>query len=526
MKFLGQLACLLLVILCFSPHVAHAADYAPDLVCYNMDNTTTPPTPLCAANEYTEVCTSHPLTHLASIGGVMRCLDNAPIIAPGLLDAWYPEQSYYSGYTWYTGCTVPNTFPYTGAAAVPANSCIGTTTTPQDDSVGWFCEDNVNYHPEYGSVGYKCVLNVPIVCPGIPPHHLQQITTPTGYNAYECVPNVTTMPTCSSTETLTLIFTTPTNQYQCIQTWPWDKTTLPQSPPPPAPTTYACPANESLISDGAPAPSTRYGCALNDSCPSGQHLTQTSPPGALPLVSTCMTPVPPTCPSPTTETALPDTLVNPVAYYCCPNGNTLSINRATTPATYGCVAPVAPPVCPPGQQLATVTTTPYYICSPPDPTPCLPGQNYQTSSCVPNSTHMPTCTSSQTQELTAPVSTQTCVPTISPSCPPGQVINYTSVSPVTYTCVASTADPVCTTGTHLVLAPPTTPYTPGTCVADTPGTPPTCAAGEILNTISVGPPATYSCVLLPVPPPCPPGQTPRMVTMTPTVTYACSSEGN
>jgi hypothetical protein len=531
MKFLGQLACLLLVVLCFAPNVAQATDYPPDLVCYIKDDkigsvTGVPYADMCATNEYTQVCTSHALTHLASVGGVTVCTTNATIIAPGLLDAWYPEQTYYSGYAWYTGCTVPNTFPYTGLAAVPPNSCIGTTTTPQDDSVGWFCEDNINYHPEFGSVGYKCVLNVPIVCPGIPPHHLQQITTPTGYNAYECVPNSTVaIPTCSSTETLTTIFTSPTNQYSCIQNWPWTRVTLPTSPPPPAPPVYACLANETVISNGALPPSELYGCVLNNNCPVGQSRQQTSPPNTFPITSACLPPPAISCSG--TDIALPDPMVNPVTYHCCPIGNSLSINRATIPPTYTCTATSTPPTtCPPGQIPSTTTASSYYFCTPPDPIVCPPGQNYQTSACVTNSTHLPSCTASQTPEMTIPTSTTTCVPLPAATCPPGQVPNVTSYAPLTYTCITSTADPICTTGTHLVLAPVTAPYTPGTCVADAPGTVPTCAAGEMLNTISAGPPAVYSCVPLPVPPACPPGQTPRMVTMTPSVTYACFSEGN
>lgn len=509
---LGLLAFLLCALPSFT---ANAADYPPDLVCYNktpagLDN--------CAANEYIQECNTHPMTHLAMIGGVMRCVDNAPIVPPPLLDAWYP--AVFSGYLGW-GCIVPNTFIYVGPLPVPPNSCVSTVTTPQDDTVGWFCLDNVNYWPQWGPQGYKCVLIVPVVCPGIPPHHLSKIP---GYEAYECLPNNPAPPTCSSTETSTVVFPGPPPQSTCIQNWPWLSTTIPPAP--------ACAAGESLISNGLLAPNDRYGCSFTGSCPAGQSMQQVSgpvtlpgpPPTVIPAVFACQPPPSPSCPA--GQTIHADALVNPVHYHCCPDGDTLNINRSTVPPTYTCVAPIVappPPACPAGQTaVATPPGDPYYICSPPAGAPCPAGQNRQSGVCVANSGHVPTCAVGQTPTLITPTGVTYVCQVTTPTCPAGQMANVTNYSPLTYVCVPDPNALTCPAGQHLEAPGP---GAPEVCVVDPPGLPPTCPAGQYATMTSAGPPPVYVCSAMPAIPACPPGQYAAITNYAP-ITYGCTNGGN
>lgn len=298
---------LVLALYLLVPHTGWAASYPPDLVCTNMDNSTAPPTALCAPNEYISTCTSVPNTHLATIRWpapasppTLRCVDNAPLPV-AMMDAYYP--GYYDYYGTYYGCIVPNTVLYTGVAPVlPPDTCISTTTTPAGwDSYGWFCEDNVNYRPQSGPQGYKCVLRNMPTCPGLPPYELQPIA---GYaNSWECVP-VGTPATCSSTETLTMTVVGPPADYSCVQNWPWDAATLPPDP--------QCASGESLISNSQNPP--RYGCQVDSSCPVGQSMVITSAPGVRPVVYACQTPVAPSCPAGQEPWVNPN--ANPPAYYC------------------------------------------------------------------------------------------------------------------------------------------------------------------------------------------------------------------
>lgn len=486
MRLLG-LGLLALLGFVLTPSLAHAASYPADLVCYvkNPDGTDA-----CAPNEFVKECTTHPNTHLANVGGTIMCVDNAPINPPPLLDAWYPAQYWaYIG----TTCPVPDTFLYVGPIPVPPDSCIGTLTTPQDDSVGWFCEDNANYRAMWGPQGYKCVLRVPSVCPGIPPMHLSKIP---GYEAYECLLN-NPPPACSSTEILTVTVVGPPAESACIQQWPWTSATAPAN----------CPAGETMVSNGQPPPADRYGCAVQATCPAGQYYQQTSPPGAVPIISACLPPPVPACPA--GQDPLADSLVNPVHYECCPTGNTLNIVRAPPPTVYSCVPPALPPiVCPVGQYAVTdpVVPPPYYICSPPLGAPCPVGQNRQMGVCVPNSGHAPTCS-------TAPAQTPTLIqPTAGYTCQP--LTNV--IPPPTITCPAGQhAETTVDAGGNFVYA----------CVANPPGLPPPCPPGQYSNMTSPGPPPVYACVVMPAIPACPPGQFAAVTNYAP-ITYACTNGGN
>lgn len=417
----------------------------------------------------------------------MMCVDNAPIVPPPLLDAWYP--AVYSAYVG-TTCPVPDTFIYVGPIAVPPDSCVSTATTPQDDSYGWFCEDNVNYRPMWGPQGYKCVLKIPTTCPGIPPMHLSKIP---GYEAYECVLN-NPPPSCSSTEILTVTVVGPPPQSDCIQQWPWTSATAPAN----------CPAGETMVSNGQPPPADKYGCSIQATCPAGQYYQRTSPVGAVPIISACMPPPTPACAP--GEVALADSMVTPVHYECCPTGNALNIDRSTAPPTYTCIAPPAPPVCPPGQYAVAdpVVPPPYYICTPPAGGPCPPGQNRQMGACVANSGHAPTCSPGQTATLIQPTAGYVC-----------QVLSV-AVPPPTITCPAGqyAATSVDASGNYTY-----------TCVPNPPGLPPSCPPGQNSNMTSPGPPPVYACVVMPAIPACPPGQYAAVTSYAP-ITYGCTNGGN
>lgn len=462
---------------------AYAASYPVDLVCPNMDNSVVPPVPLCAPNEFIETCTTVPNTHLASIRWptssdpiVSRCVDNAPLPV-AMMDAYYP--GYYDYYGSYYGCIVPNTVLYTGTTPVmPLDTCISTATTPAGwDSYGWFCEDNVNYRPQSGPQGYKCVLRNMPTCPGIPPYELVPIP---GYaNSWECLPVNPPVATCSSTETYTMTVVGPPADYACVQNWPWDNSTLPPDP--------QCPVGESLIANGA-VPPIRYGCKIDSTCPSGQEMVITSPPAARPVVYACQTPAPVTCP--VGQSPWPNVAANPVTYVCCPDGQQLDIPTLT------CVVPTTPPppTCPPGQSPQPNTgggTTSYYICSPTMGAPCPVGENRQASGCVPNSATLPVCNPGQTPTVVAPTASTgyTCVPDA--TCPPGQRFDTSVFPPV--------------------------------CIPD-PGTPNSgpCAVGQIVEVL---PGPTYNCITPPVIPTCPPGQY-VAVTGTAPLTYGCTNGGN
>ncbi len=472
------LAPLALVFGLILPITAQAASYPPDMVC----PTPSPPAPPCTAAEQIATCTTVPNTHIATIRWptagsppTVRCVDNAPLPV-AMMDAYYP--GYYDAYGSYYGCIVPNTVLYTGTSPImPPDTCISTPTTPAGwDGYGWFCEDNVTYRPQSGPQGYKCVLRNMPTCPGIPPYELQPIP---GYaNSWECVPVNPPVGTCSSTETYTLTVVGPPPDYACVQNWPWDAATLPPDP--------QCPAGESLVANGA-VPPILYGCKLDNTCPAGQTMEVTSPPGVRPVVFACVAPAAPTCP--VGETPWPNVSANPVTYTCCPNGQQLDL------ATMTCTVVTTPgvPTCPPGQiaQPSTGSTSSYYICSPPAGAPCPVGQNRQAGVCVPNSSSLPTCNPGQTPTVVPPSATSSyvCVPLT--TCPAGQRLDTIANPPV--------------------------------CVPD-PGYPTTgpCAAGQIVEVL---PGPTYNCVNPPAVPACPPGQY-AAVTGTSPLTYGCTNGGN
>jgi len=360
----------------------------------------------------------------------------------------------------------------------------------EDDDDHWHCPQS-NRHPVNGPKGWKCVLNAPQRCPGLPAHKM--VPYPGYDTAYQCVLLNPDKPTCSSTETLKEM---NPGEFICSQNY--------TSPPP------QCKPDEGLVTDGGNPP--KYGCRLGGSkCKPGESLQGT----------------PPVCTSKTT-----------MAPPTCPTGQHLNVDTRGKNPVYSCVANAGstPLNCPAGQSPILVPAkppaTPTYVCrAKPEPT-CPAGQHPRITSDNPfayvcdrnNQPNNPTdCPDGQSKQLVG--KDYVCKENPTTTCPPGQHPKIISDNPFAYICVANNV-PTCPPGQSLQqgacqdmvkcpagTTPKVTSVTP--LVYSCEALPTSCPSGQTMQPVGSG----YACVADPVFS-CPTGKHPKITGFSP-ITYDC-----